>query len=118
MLSNAAVVVDGRPSTPKEVVASCGQQITATDQLLKQVVPLLAFEEGPRRAYELAKNLLGKGKKQEALAQFDECIATGIILQTRSPELKGRKFTVAGAETTLGELIPQCTAQSKALRGK
>ncbi|MDP1827623.1 MAG: hypothetical protein Q8L48_30405 [Archangium sp.] len=118
MLSNAAVVVDGRPSTPKEVVASCVQQVTATDQLLKQVVPLLAFEEGPRRAYELAKSLLDKGKKPEALAQFDECIATGIILQTRSPELKGRKFVVAGAETTLGELIPQCTAQSKALRGK
>lgn len=117
-LANAALVLEGRPGTPKEVIALCVQQVAATEQLLKQVVPLLAFEEGPKKAFEAGKALLGKGKKAEALAQFDECIADGIILNARSPELKERKFVVAGAETTLPQVIQQCTAQSKSLRGK
>ncbi len=91
------------------------------------MIPFLAFEEGPKKAYEAAKGLIGKGKKPEALAQFDECIATGIILGQRSPELKDRKFNVAGTETTLSTLstlsalsalVATCTGQSKSLRGK
>jgi hypothetical protein len=117
-LGKAAIVLEGRPSTPTEVISLCVQQVAATDVLLKQVVPLLAFEEGPKKAFEAGKALLGQGKKTEALAQFDECIADGIILNARSPELKERKFTVAGAETTLPQVISQCTAQSKSLRGK
>lgn len=118
MLTNVAVLVDGRPSTPREVLAQCAQRTTATEALLKQVIPFLAFEEGPKRAYEKAKGLMSKGNKAEAGAQFDECIATGIILQTRSPELRDRKFSVGGSDLSLNEVIQQCTAQSKALRGK
>ncbi len=118
MLSNAALLLDGRPSTPKEVLGLCSQQQTATEKLLKDVVPFLAFEEGPKKAYESAKKLVGSGKKSEALAQFDECIATGVILSQRSPELKERSFTVAGTDITLSSLVQVCTQQSKSLRGK
>jgi hypothetical protein len=117
-LSNAALLLDGRPSTPREVLGLCAQRTSATEALLKQVIPFLAFEEGPKRAFEKAKGLLAKGTKPDALAQFDECIATGIILQQRNPELRDRKFTVAGTDLSLNELIQQCTGQSKALRGK
>ncbi|MDP2274957.1 MAG: hypothetical protein Q8K32_29715 [Archangium sp.] len=118
MLSNVQVLLDGRNSTPKEVLTLCAQQTLATEKLLKDVIPFLAFEEGPKKAYEAAKGFVGKGKKPEAIAQFDECIATGIILGQRNPELKERKFTVAGAETTLSALVATCTGQSKSLRGK
>jgi hypothetical protein len=118
MLSNAPLLLDGRPSTPKEVLVLCAQQQTATEKLLKDVIPFLAFEEGPKKAYEAAKGLLGNNKKTEALAQFDECIATGIILGQRSPELKERSFSVAGKDITLSALVQTCTAQSKSLRGK
>lgn len=118
MLSNAALLLDGRPSTPKEVLGLCSQQQTATEKLLKDVVPFLAFEEGPKKAYEAAKKLIGSGKKTEALAQFEECTATGIILGQRSPELKERSFNVAGTDITLSALVQVCTQQSKSLRGK
>jgi hypothetical protein len=118
MLSNAALLLDGRPSTPKEVLGLCNQQQTATEKLLKEVVPFLAFEEGPKKAYEAAKKFAGSGKKSEALAQFDECIATGVILSQRSPELKERSFNVAGTDITLSALVQVCTQQSKSLRGK
>ena len=117
-LTTVPVVVDGRPTTPTAALAACTQQIGATEVLLKQVVPLLSFEDGPKKAYEAAKGLLAKGNKNDALAQFDECIATGVILSAKSPELKERNFTVAGADSTLTALIQVCRAQSKTLRGK
>jgi hypothetical protein len=117
-LAKAAVVAEGQPSTARDVVTLCGQRAQATAEKLKQVVPLLQFEEGPRRSFETAKGLLAKNKKSEALAQFDECVATGMILQTKNPELKEQKFEVGGSTTTLVELTRQCIAQQKALKAK
>lgn len=118
MLAKAVVLVDGLPSTPKAVSALCAQRAEATTPLIKPLVGLIAFDEGPKRAFEKAKAALAKNDKTEALAQYDECTATGITLQYRSPELKERAFEVAGAQMTLGEVTKQCSAQGKALRGK
>lgn len=113
-----AVVIEGRPGTVKETVAACSQQADVTAPLIKPLASLIAFDEGPKRAYETATALLSKGKKQEALAQFDECTATGLMVQQRSPELKERAFQVGGGQKTLVELTRECTAQGKQLRGK
>ena len=88
------------------------------DGQLKQVLPLIAFDEGPKKFFEAGKGFLGKSKTAEALKQFDECISSGAILQNRSPEIKERKFEVAGGSTSLPELIQACIAQKKALKGK
>ena len=117
-LAKVAVLLDGQPSTPAAVTAQCGQRAVATDQMVKEIVPLIAFDDGPKKAFEAAKNLLNKGDKSGALAQFDECVATGVILQNRSPEIKEKKFDVAGTSLTLPEVITQCSAQRKQLRGK
>jgi len=112
------VMVGDRSSTAKDVVAECAQRVEATNQAIKPVVALIAFEDGPKKAYELARKLLTDGKKTEALTQFDECTASGIVLQHRNPDFKDRAFPVAGKTMTLGEVIKDCSAQSKALRGK
>ena len=117
-LAKVAMLVDGQPSTAKEVIAQCVQRAQATEQSLKQVLPLLAFEEGPKRSFETAKVLLAQAKKNEALNQFDECISTGLILQHRNPELKDRKFEVAGASMTLTDLVQQCVKDRKPLKAK
>jgi hypothetical protein len=116
MLASLAVLVDGRPSTAKEVIALCSKRLEPTEQLLNQVVALIRFEEGPKRSFETGKGLLAQNKKSEALGQFDECISSGLILQNRNPQLKDRKFEVAGSTMTLSELTKQCISQSKALR--
>jgi len=117
-LTGIAVVVDGHPSTPKDVLALCAQQQEATAELLRKVEGLISFEDGPKQSFEKAKGLLAKGAKSDALAQFRECIATGRILDHFNPELKDRKFEVAGASLTLVELIEQCVKQRDALDTK
>ena len=117
-LAKVVVLVDGAPHTPKEVISQCGQKAEATAVLIKPLIALIAFDEGPKRAYEKAKALLAQGNKVEALAQFDECTATGVTLQYRNPELKDRQFEVAGLNISLSDLNKQCTAQSKTLRAK
>jgi hypothetical protein len=118
MLAKALVLVDGLPSTPQAVSALCAQRAEATTPLIKPLVGLIAFDDGPKRAFEKAKAAMAKNDKTEALAQYEECTATGITLQYRSPELKDRAFEVAGAQMTLSEVTKQCSAQGKALRGK
>lgn len=117
-LANVALVIEGRTSTPKEVIALCSQKYVETTQLVKPLVGLIAFDEGPKRSFETAKGLLAKGQKTEALAAFDDCTASGITLQYRNPEFKERQFEVAGAQMTLNEVTRQCSDQGKSLRGK
>jgi hypothetical protein len=117
-LAGAVMLVDGRPSTAKDVIALCNQRLQATEQSMKQVVALIRFEEGPKRSFETGKVLLAQAKKSEALSQFDECIATGMILQNRNPELKDRKFEVEGTSMTLSDVLQQCVTQRKPLRVK
>lgn len=113
-----AVVLDGRPGTLKEVATLCAQRFDQASPLIKPLAGLIAFDDGPKRAFEAASALLAQGKKQEALAEFDECTATGLMVQQRHPDLKERRFQLQGAARTLVELTRECTAQSKALRGK
>ncbi|MFO0594349.1 MAG: hypothetical protein U0228_03570 [Myxococcaceae bacterium] len=113
-----AVVINGTPSTVKEVVSGCTAKTDVTAPLIKPIAGLIAFDDGPKKAYEAAVALLGKGKKTEALAQFDECTATAVTLGVRNPELKERVFTVAGNPMTLSELSKACTAKSRELLGK
>jgi hypothetical protein len=115
-LASATLLVEGRPTPPRDVVALCTQRLEATEPRLREVVGLIAFEEGPKRAFESGRRLLGQGRRSEALAQFEECTSSGRILQNRSPELAGRTFEVAGAPTTLAELAQRCLQQAKALR--
>ncbi|HEY3449061.1 MAG TPA: hypothetical protein VGK67_22050 [Myxococcales bacterium] len=114
-LNIVAVNLNGSPSTPKDVVAVCAQKGKETEQASKQVEGLIGFEDGPKKAYEKAKALLGEKKKSEALAQFKECIPAGMILQNRNPELKDRKFEVGGSSMTVPELIKECIKQRDAL---
>ena len=117
-LASLVVLIDGRPSTAKEVVVLCAQRAEATAALIKPLVGLIAVDDGPKKAFEKATALVKQGKKTDAVAQFDECTATGIIVQYRSPELKDHSFQVGGGAMTLSEMIKECTAQSKSLRGK
>lgn len=127
-LASIAVLIQGQKSTPKEVIALCVERAEAVEQVLKKVVGLVAFDEGPKRSFEKGKALLGQASsaekskadalKAEALAQFEECISSGKILEYKNPELKDRKFPVAGQQVTLSELVVNCTAESKRLRGK
>src|SRR5581483_5902683 len=69
-LAKAVILVDGRPSTPKEVIAQCGQRAEATGKLLDEVVGLIRFDEGPKRDFESAQSLLSHSKKNEAAHQL------------------------------------------------
>ena len=117
-LANVTMLLDGAPTSAKDVIALCAKRTAETDQSLKQVVALIRFDEGPKRSFETGQVLLAQAKKSEALSQFDECVASGLILQNRNPELKDRKFEVAGASMTLGDVLQQCISARKPLRGK
>lgn len=117
-LSNIVVLVDGRRSTPNEVVADCKQQIEAAHNAIKPITALISVDEGPKKAYEAATQLLKDGKKKEALAQFDECTATALIVQNRNPELRERSFEVGGQQLTLADMVKTCSTNSKKLLGK
>ncbi len=117
-LESVPLFIEGRRTPAKDVIALCVQRAEATEKLLAEVKPLIAFDEGPKRSFETGKSLLAQKKDGEALHQFDECISSGSILQNRNPELKERKFQVAGAETSLPELIQQCAGQRKTLKAK
>lgn len=112
------VVIRGQPATVQDAVAQCGQRYDAVEPLIKPLAGLIAFEDGPRKAYEAAIKLLAAGKNKEALAQFDECTATGVTLGVRNPDMKTRTFTVAGKQMKLSELTSICTAKSRELLGK
>lgn len=109
------VLMDGQPAPPKDVVAACTSRAEKAEAGAKETVPLLAFNDGPRKAYESFK---AARAKDEQLKQLNECVTTGVILGNRSPELKERKLDVAGTSLTLAELIAQCQSERKRLGGK
>jgi hypothetical protein len=76
----------------------------------------IRFEDGPRKAYDLAKSLLSKGRKNEALDQYNSCIAEGRILENRYPDFKDHKFDVSGTSMSVLELIQVCVKDRKPLQ--
>ncbi|MBK8010397.1 MAG: hypothetical protein IPK13_03555 [Deltaproteobacteria bacterium] len=110
----------------KAFVARCSERLGTTKETLKQVTGLLAFERGPKRTSEAARERLSrassasgadaKALSQEALSLFEECISSGKILEYSNPELKDRTFEVSGRPVTLSALVKACTAESKRLR--
>ncbi|HYI00154.1 hypothetical protein [Hyalangium sp.] len=115
-LAASDVLVGGLPVKPKEVMAQCAQKAEALQEPQKQVDVRLRFDEGPRKAYELAKNLLSKSRKNEALDQLNNCIAEGRILENRYPEFKEHQFDVGGTRMSVLELIQACVKERKPLQ--
>jgi hypothetical protein len=114
-LAAADVLVGGQPVKPQEVMAQCAQKAGALQGPQKQVDVRLRFDEGPRKAYEAAKALLSKSRKNEALDQLNECIAVGRILENQYPEFKDQKFEVGGANMSVIEVIQACVKERKPL---
>ncbi|MBN1210782.1 MAG: hypothetical protein JXB05_38395 [Myxococcaceae bacterium] len=115
-LAAVDVLVGGLPTKPKEVMAQCAQKAEALQEPQKQVDMRLRFDEGPRKAYEAAKELLSKARKKEALEQLNECVVAGRILENRYPEFKDHKFDVGGASMSVIELIQACLKERKPLQ--
>jgi succinate dehydrogenase/fumarate reductase-like Fe-S protein len=118
VLAKLPVPFEGKQLLPREVVALCTDRSTQTLQLMKELAPLIKFEDGPKRSFETGKLLVQQGKKAEALNQYNECIATGRILQHDRPEMAEQKFEVGGASMSLAEVISACVAQSRKLSDK
>jgi hypothetical protein len=115
-LATADVLVGGVPTKPKEVLAQCAQKAEALQEPQKQVDVRLGFDEGPRKAYELAKSHLSKSRKNEALEQLNECIVAGRLLENRYPDFKNQKFDVGGASMSVIELVQACAKERKPLQ--
>jgi hypothetical protein len=115
-LAASDVLVGGLPTKPNEVMAQCAQKAAALQEPQKQVDVRLRFDEGPRKAYELAKEHLSKSRKNEALDQLNNCIAEGRILENRYPEFKERQFDVGGTRMSVLELIQACVKERKPLQ--
>ncbi|MBZ4422372.1 hypothetical protein [Myxococcus sp. RHSTA-1-4] len=115
-LATVDVLVGGVPIRPQEVMAQCAQQATALQEPQKRADVQLRFHEGPKKAYDSAKSLLSKGRKNEALAQLNECIAEGRILENRYPDFKEQKFDVGGTRLSVLELIQVCVKERKPLQ--
>jgi hypothetical protein len=115
-LAAVDVLVGGVPTRPQDVMAQCAQKAQALQQPQKQVDMRLRFDEGPRKAYESAKALLSKSRKDEALEQLNECIATGRILENQYPDFKDQKFDVGGTSMSVIELIQACVKERKPLQ--
>jgi hypothetical protein len=115
-LEKVVALVEGRPLSIKEVVALCSERIKTTEPALRQVSSMVAFEDGPKKAFESAKNLLSRSRRAEAIPQFDECIVSAARVQYDYRELKEKKFAVAGGNMTLSEMIKACAAERDALK--
>jgi hypothetical protein len=109
------VLVGGMPVKPEEVMAQCAQKAQALQEPQKKADAQLRFDEGPKKAYELAKSHLSKSRKTEALTQLNECVVEGRILENRYPEFKDYKFAVGSANMTLVELLQVCVKERKTL---
>lgn len=118
VLAKLMVPFEGKLQLPSEVMALCAQRATQTLELMKELAPLIKFEDGPKRSFEAGKRLVQQSKKAEALSQYNECIATGRILQHDRPEMAEQKFEVGGSPLSLREVIAACVAQSRALSEK
>ncbi|MFY2559332.1 hypothetical protein ACN469_16995 [Corallococcus terminator] len=115
-LASVDVLVGGIPTGPQEVMAQCAQKAESLQAPQKRADVELRFHEGQRKAYDSAKALLSKGKKPEALAQLNDCIAEGRILENRYPDFKEQKFDVGGGSMSMIELIQVCAKERKALQ--
>ena len=117
-LARTVILVDGQPLQPREVTALCASQSQSTAAAINEVTALIRVDEGPKKALEAGKHLFGRSRKQDAIAQFETCIAEGLIAGNRWPELKARKFAVAGSNMTLSEMVRECTRLRKEVGGK
>jgi hypothetical protein len=117
-LERVAVVMEGRPTTPKDVIGVCAQRTEVTAKILDQLKGRIRFEEGAKRAFERGKALVAQTKKSEAASQFGECFVEGMIVQNQHPELKDSVFEVAGMRMTLAALIQECARQKKLIERK
>ncbi len=115
-LATVDVLVGGVPTRPQEVMAQCAQQAEALQEPQKRADVQLRFQDGPKKAYDSAKALLSKGRKSEALAQLNDCIAEGRILENRYPDFKEQKFDVGGTPMSVLELIQVCVKERKPLQ--
>jgi hypothetical protein len=114
-----AILPSGERLRGKDVIARCAEQAGTAAEELRKVVGLLTFEEGPKASFEKGKALLlEEGPKSQALAQFEECISSGRILEHKNPELKDQHFEVGGSAVTLPQLITACTTERQRLRGR
>jgi hypothetical protein len=117
-MAQAVVLVDGQPSTPNDAIAKCAEAAKSAEQQQRQAMARIAFEDGPKKSFEAGKLALAKGQTREALPRFTDCIGSGRMAVIVYPELKERKFEVAGATMSTTEVIDQCLAQRKALQPK
>lgn len=115
-IASSVVVAGGKQSTTKDVITMCVTHAKGVEQTLAGVNAVLAFYDGPAKSFEKGTALLDSGDEKEALKQFESCLANGRILQYKHPELKKRKFDVAGKKVTLPGLIADCDARAKKLR--
>lgn len=122
------VVAERARVAAKEVISWCKSRQEAAAEELRKVSGLLAFHEGPAKAYAAANSHLAKAQGAsgeaksrhlaEALGQFEECISSGKILQYKNPELEGRAFELGARKVTLAQLVATCTDEAKKLRAK
>ncbi|ATB39463.1 hypothetical protein CYFUS_004907 [Cystobacter fuscus] len=115
-LAGIDVLIGGVPTRPQDVMAQCAQKAASLQEPQKRVDVQIRFEDGPRKAYDLAKSLLSKGRKNEALDQYNGCIAEGRILENRYPDFKDHKFDVSGTSMSVLELIQVCVKERKPLQ--
>ncbi|QDE85704.1 hypothetical protein [Myxococcus xanthus] len=115
-LAAVDVLVGGVPTRPQDVMTQCAQKAEALQVPQKRVDVELRFQEGQRKAYDAAKAHLSKGRKNEALAQLNDCIAEGRILENRYPDFKEQKFDIGGASMSMLELLQVCAKERKALQ--
>src|SRR6185369_7629814 len=114
-LAKVIAPVEGRQLSIQDVVAQCSERAKAIEQPLRQVSSMVAFEDGPKKAFESAKALLASPRRADALPQLEECIVSAARVQSDYRELRETKFTVAGANLTLAEMIKTCAADRATL---
>ncbi|WP_141618810.1 hypothetical protein [Myxococcus sp. AB036A] len=110
------MLVDGGPTGPQDVMVQCAQKADALQAPLKRGDVELRFQEGQWKTYDAAKAHLSKGRKSEALAQLNDCIAEGRILENRYPDFKEQKFDIGGTSMSMLELLQACAKERKALQ--
>jgi len=110
-LEKVIAVVEGHPMSIKDVVAQCADRAKAIEQPSRQVSSMVAFEDGPKKAFENAKALMARNARNEAIPQLEDCIVSAARVQSDYRELKEHKFAVAGTNLTLAEMIKTCAAQ-------
>ncbi|HVE85413.1 MAG TPA: hypothetical protein VND93_21315 [Myxococcales bacterium] len=114
-LAKVIALVEGQPLPVKDIVARCTERVKATEQPLRQVSSMVAFEDGPKKAYETAKSLLARSRRSEAVTQLEECIVSASRVQSDFRELRDHKFAVGGTNLTLAEMIKSCAADRDAV---